>query len=236
MALYVGRVAIGWGIVLSRWPLLRRAGSPRAFWVCMLSCAAGATLQVPFVYQQLASSLGDGRYASGVLLSVAVAAALAVRTYGTGHLQRPACQSRPLGLVSGSGCLRGDLGRAHRGAPGHAQRVHWQLWLHGRYLAELGGMAARARDLRLDDAQRMRVLPPLPSGLRPPSGLQGVIAGRCGQCPLPQLGGGARRRARRLAPGGRPGPMEVRGQLGRGADMGREHGGRRRRGLNRSTS
>ena len=79
-ALYISRAALGWGIVVLRWPLLGRAGTPRAFWVCMLSCAVGATLQIPFVYQQLVLFLGDDRYASVLLLSAGVAAAVGVRT------------------------------------------------------------------------------------------------------------------------------------------------------------
>ena len=81
VALYISRAALGWGIVVLRWPLFGRAGTPRAFWVCMLSCAVGATLQIPFVYQQLVLFLGDDRYASVLLLSAGVAAAVGYVPY-----------------------------------------------------------------------------------------------------------------------------------------------------------
>ena len=94
VALYISRAALGWGIVVLRWPLLGRAGTPRAFWVCMLSCAVGATLQIPFVYQQLVLFLGDDRYASVLLLSAGVAAAVGVRTVLVTFRGRPAGAAR----------------------------------------------------------------------------------------------------------------------------------------------
>ena len=93
-ALYISRAALGWGIVVLRWPLLGRAGTPRAFWVCMLSCAVGATLQIPFVYGQLVLFLGDDRYASVLLLSAGVAAAVGVRTVLVTFSGRPASAAR----------------------------------------------------------------------------------------------------------------------------------------------
>jgi len=144
MALYVGRAVIGWGIVVLRWPLLRRAGTPRAFWVCMLSCAGGATVQVPFVYQQLALFFGDGRYASVVLLSVAIAAAVAVRTVLVTFSGRPARAARWDWFAGAVACAVtwGALIGGHRatndvcvGSCGFMDAT-WRSWLH--WLPALG--------------------------------------------------------------------------------------------------
>ena len=138
VALYVGRAAAGWGIVLLRLPLLRRAGTPRAFWVCMLSCAAGATLQIPLVYKHLALFLGDGRYAPGVLLSAAIAAALAVRTVLVTFSGRPARAARWDWFAGAVACAVtwGALVGAHRvtndvcvGSCGFIDTT-WRSWLH----------------------------------------------------------------------------------------------------------
>ena len=155
------------GIVVLRSPLLGHVGTPRAFWVCMLSCAVGATLQNPLRLP-----------AAGVVprrrpLCVGATALSRRRsccrgTYRTGYLQRPACQRRSMGLVRGSSRVRHQLVRAHRGAPEHERRVRRHLWLRGRDLAKLAALVTRAWGVRLDDAQRVCVLPPLPSGLRPP--------------------------------------------------------------------
>ena len=206
-----------------------RAGTPRAFWVCMLSCAVGATLQIPFVYQQLVLFLGDDRYASVLLLSAGVAAAVGVRTVLVTFSGRPASAARWDWFAGAVACAVSSCALIG-GHPEHELRVRRHLWLRGRDLAKLAALVTRAWGVRLDDAQRVCVLPPLPSGLRPPGAAQGVMAGRCGERPLPQLGWRARGGARRLAPRRRTDDMEVVGQLGRGIDLDRKHVSRHRRG------
>jgi hypothetical protein len=100
-ALYVSRAAVGWAVVVSRWPLLRRPGSPRAFWVCMLCATAGATLQVVGVYQGFVTALGDSRLASAVLLSLGLCSAAAIRTVLVTFSGRPAVAARWDWLAAG---------------------------------------------------------------------------------------------------------------------------------------
>lgn len=100
-ALYVSRAAVGWAVVVSRWPLLRRPGSPRAFWVCMLCATAGATFQVVGVYQGLVTVLGDSRLASAVLLSLGLCSAAAIRTVLVTFSGRPATDARWDWLAAG---------------------------------------------------------------------------------------------------------------------------------------
>ena len=91
---YVVRAAMTWMVVVSRYGLVRRAGSPRAVWVSVLCVAVVSTVQVFPVYRALAAFVGDSRYASAVLLSLALCSALANRLVILSCLGRPARSAR----------------------------------------------------------------------------------------------------------------------------------------------
>jgi len=78
-AVYVLRAASGWLLVLSRYRLVQQRGTARLFWVSVLCATVGATVQIFAVYKSVAALLGDSRYASIVILSLALFSALANR-------------------------------------------------------------------------------------------------------------------------------------------------------------
>jgi hypothetical protein len=138
-ALYVVRAASGWLVVLSRYRLVHQRGTPRLFWVSVLCATVGATVQVFAVYKSVAALLGDSRYASVLLLSLALFSALANRVVLMSLMGRTARSANwdCLAVAVAFGVMVLPVLTAH-GAPPPATCVGtcgfmdhtWRSWVH----------------------------------------------------------------------------------------------------------